>query len=77
MPGVMMIKPWPRHAALLAFMSLGRKPDDNAIVYFAGIDGARFNGRSSPAASSAWKSNCCAPRGIPTSSTARSTNSNG
>jgi 3-hydroxyacyl-[acyl-carrier-protein] dehydratase len=27
---------------LLAFLSIGQKPDDNAVVYFVGIDGARF-----------------------------------
>lgn len=42
MPGVMMIEAMAQSAALLAFLSLGRKPDDNAIVYFAGIDEARF-----------------------------------
>lgn len=42
MPGIMMIEAMAQSAALLAFMSLGRKPDENAIVYFAGIDGARF-----------------------------------
>jgi 3-hydroxyacyl-[acyl-carrier-protein] dehydratase len=42
MPGVMMIEAMAQSAALLAFLSLGRKPDQNAIVYFAGIDEARF-----------------------------------
>jgi 3-hydroxyacyl-[acyl-carrier-protein] dehydratase len=27
---------------LLAFLSMGQKPDENAVVYFVGIDGARF-----------------------------------
>ena len=29
-------------AALLSFMSLGQAPDENTLVYFVGIDGARF-----------------------------------
>ena len=29
-------------AALLSFKSSGVKPDDNSVVYFAGIDNARF-----------------------------------
>ena len=28
--------------ALLSFMTMGLKPDANSIVYFIGIDGARF-----------------------------------
>jgi 3-hydroxyacyl-[acyl-carrier-protein] dehydratase len=42
MPGVMMIEALAQTAALLSFLSAGRKPDHNAIVYFIGIDGARF-----------------------------------
>ena len=29
-------------AALLSFESMGEQPDDNTVVYFVGIDGARF-----------------------------------
>src|SRR3546814_10356752 len=29
-------------AALLSFLTMGQKPDDNSVVYFIGIDGARF-----------------------------------
>jgi 3-hydroxyacyl-[acyl-carrier-protein] dehydratase len=42
MPGVMMIEALAQTAALLSFLSLGQKPDENAVVYFVGIDGARF-----------------------------------
>lgn len=42
MPGVLMIEALAQSAALLAFLSTGQKPDDNAVVYFVGIDGARF-----------------------------------
>ena len=42
MPGVLMIEALAQTDALLAFLTLGQKPDDNAVVYFVGIDGARF-----------------------------------
>lgn len=42
MPGVLMIEALAQTAALLSFLTMDRKPDDNSIVYFIGIDGARF-----------------------------------
>ncbi len=42
MPGVLMLEAMAQTAALLAFDTMGAKPDDNAVYYFAGIDGARF-----------------------------------
>ncbi|GAA4029857.1 3-hydroxyacyl-ACP dehydratase FabZ [Actimicrobium antarcticum] len=42
MPGVLMIEALAQTAALLSFLSLGQKPDENSVVYFLGIDGARF-----------------------------------
>src|SRR5690606_7169547 len=42
MPGVMMIEALAQTAALLSFLSMGHKPDDSSVVYFAGIDNARF-----------------------------------
>lgn len=42
MPGVLMIEALAQTAALLSFMSAGIKPDDSSVVYFLGIDGARF-----------------------------------
>lgn len=42
MPGIMMIEALAQTAALLAFLSAGRKPDHSEVVYFVGIDNARF-----------------------------------
>jgi 3-hydroxyacyl-[acyl-carrier-protein] dehydratase len=43
MPGVLMIEAMAQSAAILAFATVGiEKLDDNAVFYFAGIDGARF-----------------------------------
>lgn len=42
MPGVMMIEALAQTAALLSFLTIDKKPGDNEIVYFLGIDGARF-----------------------------------
>jgi 3-hydroxyacyl-[acyl-carrier-protein] dehydratase len=38
----MMIEAMAQTAALLSFLTVGKKLDANDIVYFAGIDGARF-----------------------------------
>jgi len=42
MPGVLMLEALAQAAALLSFESMGEQPDDNTVVYFLGIDGARF-----------------------------------
>lgn len=42
MPGVMMLEALAQAAALLSFESMGEQPDDSTVVYFVGIDGARF-----------------------------------
>jgi 3-hydroxyacyl-[acyl-carrier-protein] dehydratase len=42
MPGVLMIEALAQSAALLSFLTMGKKPDSNSVVYFVGIDGARF-----------------------------------
>jgi 3-hydroxyacyl-[acyl-carrier-protein] dehydratase len=42
MPGVLMIEALAQTAAILSFMTMGVKPDENSVVYFVGIDGARF-----------------------------------
>ena len=42
MPGVMMLEALAHASALLSFMSAGQAPDENTVVYFLGIDGARF-----------------------------------
>lgn len=42
MPGVLILEALAQAAALLSFKSAGQKRDDNSVVYFAGIDKARF-----------------------------------
>jgi 3-hydroxyacyl-[acyl-carrier-protein] dehydratase len=42
MPGVLMLEALAQTAALLSFESLGKEPGDDTVVYFVGIDGARF-----------------------------------
>lgn len=42
MPGVLMIEALAQTAAILGFETLDISPEDNALFYFAGIDGARF-----------------------------------
>ena len=42
MPGVLMIEAMAQTAAILSFMTIGVKPDENSVVYFVGIDNARF-----------------------------------
>lgn len=42
MPGVLMIEAMAQTAALLSFLTAGRKPDESTILYFLGIDNARF-----------------------------------
>ena len=42
MPGVMVIEAMAQAAAILAFKSSARLPDEHSVVYFLGIDKARF-----------------------------------
>lgn len=42
MPGVLMLEALAQAAALLSFESRDTEPDDKTVVYFAGIDNARF-----------------------------------
>jgi len=42
MPGVLILEAMAQSAALLAFANVGATPDSNSVIYFAGIDGARF-----------------------------------
>ena len=42
MPGVLMLEALAQAAALLSFESLGTDPGEDTVVYFVGIDGARF-----------------------------------
>jgi len=42
MPGVLMIEALAQTAAILSFKTMDVKPDENSVVYFVGIDNARF-----------------------------------
>ena len=42
MPGVLIVEAMAQAAAVLSFKSMGVKPDESSVVYFAGIDNARF-----------------------------------
>jgi 3-hydroxyacyl-[acyl-carrier-protein] dehydratase len=42
MPGVLMLEALAQTAALLSFESMDTEPGDDTVVYFVGIDGARF-----------------------------------
>ena len=42
MPGVLMLEAMAQAAAVLSFESADQLPDEKMLVYFAGIDGARF-----------------------------------
>ena len=42
MPGVLMIEALAQTAALLSFLTMGVKPDENSVVYLVGIDNTRF-----------------------------------
>ena len=42
MPGVLMLEAMAQAAALLSFESMDTEPGDDTVVYFVGIDGARF-----------------------------------
>ena len=42
MPGVLIVEAMAQAAAVLSFKSMGTVPDENQVVYFAGIDNVRF-----------------------------------
>ncbi len=42
MPGVLIIEAMAQAAAVLSFKTMGSRPDDESVYYFAGIDEARF-----------------------------------
>jgi 3-hydroxyacyl-[acyl-carrier-protein] dehydratase len=42
MPGVLMLEALAQAAALLSFESMDSEPGEDTVVYFAGIDNARF-----------------------------------
>lgn len=48
MPGVLIIEAMAQAAAILAFKTAGRVPSENSLVYFLGIDEARFKSPVTP-----------------------------
>ena len=42
MPGVLIVEAMAQAAAILSFKTMGAKPTDDSVYYFAGIDSARF-----------------------------------
>jgi 3-hydroxyacyl-[acyl-carrier-protein] dehydratase len=48
MPGVLIVEAMAQAAALLSFKTMGSKPTDDSVYYFAGIDKARFKKPVSP-----------------------------
>jgi 3-hydroxyacyl-[acyl-carrier-protein] dehydratase len=42
MPGVLILEALAQTAALLSFESMDTEPGDDTVVYFVGVDGARF-----------------------------------
>ena len=42
MPGVLVVEAMAQAAAVLSFKTMGSKPSDDSVYYFAGIDNARF-----------------------------------
>jgi 3-hydroxyacyl-[acyl-carrier-protein] dehydratase len=48
MPGVLVVEALAQAAAILSFKTMGIKPSDDSVYYFAGIDNARFKKPVSP-----------------------------
>ena len=48
MPGVLIVEAMAQAAAVLSFKTMGALPDDDSVVYFAGIDGVRFKRTVTP-----------------------------
>ena len=42
MPGVLIIESLAQASVILVYQTLERKPDDKSLIFFAGIDNARF-----------------------------------
>ena len=42
MPGVLIVEAMAQSAALLSFKTMNKKPNEDSVYYFAGIDSARF-----------------------------------
>lgn len=48
MPGVLIVEAMAQAAAILSFKTMGIKPTNDSVYYFAGIDSARFKKPVSP-----------------------------
>lgn len=48
MPGVLIVEAMAQAAAILSFKTMGQKPSDDSVYYFAGIDKVRFKKPVSP-----------------------------
>ncbi len=48
MPGVLIVEAMAQAAAILSFKTMGIKPTEDSVYYFAGIDSARFKKPVSP-----------------------------
>lgn len=48
MPGVLIVEAMAQAAAILSFKTMGIKPSEESVYYFAGIDSARFKKPVSP-----------------------------
>ena len=48
MPGVLVIEALAQLSSILAWRTAGRRPGDGTLLFFAGIDGARFRRRVLP-----------------------------
>ena len=48
MPGVLIVEALAQAAAILSFLTMNEKPDENSLYYFVGIDDARFKKPVSP-----------------------------
>ena len=48
MPGVLVIEALAQLSSILAWMELGRQPGDGSLIFFAGIDHARFRRQVMP-----------------------------
>ena len=48
MPGVLIVEAMAQATAILSFKTMGKKPTDDSVYYFAGIDSARFKKPVSP-----------------------------
>jgi len=48
MPGVLLVEALAQAAAILSFKTMGSKPSDDSVYYFAGIDNVRFKKPVSP-----------------------------